>query len=40
VIGTLSTVALIGAAAGRNGFAVYFRGDTDTMPEGARDARI
>ena len=60
VIGTLSTVALIGAAAiliqipysldeliatlqfvrrrikaGRNGFAVFFRGDTDTMPAGA-----
>jgi hypothetical protein len=59
VIGTLSTVALIGAAAiliqipysldeliatlqfvrrrvqaGRNGFAVFFRGDTDTMPAG------
>ncbi len=59
VIGTLSTVALIGAAAiliqipysldeliatmqfvrrrvqaGRNGFAVFFRGDTDTMPPG------
>ncbi len=59
VIGTLSIVALIGAAAiliqipysldeliatlqfvrrrmraGRNGFAVFFRGDTDTMPPG------
>lgn len=63
VIGTLSTVALIGAAAiliqipysldeliatcqfvrrrmqaGRNGFAVFFRGDTDTMPAGAHDS--
>ncbi|WP_374672670.1 NAD-dependent epimerase/dehydratase family protein [Acidovorax temperans] len=61
VIGTLSTVALIGAAAilvqipysldeliatlqfvrrrvlaGRNGFAVFFRGDTDTVPAGAQ----
>lgn len=60
VIGTLSTVALIGAAAiliqipysldeliatlqfvrrrvqaGRNGLAVFFRGDTDTLPTGA-----
>ena len=60
VIGTLSTVALIGAAAiliqipysldeliatlqfvrrrvqaGRNGLAVFFRGDTDTLPAGS-----
>lgn len=63
VIGTWSTVALIGAAAiliqipysldeliatlqfvrgrvkaGRNGFAVFFRGDTDTLPAGTSRA--